>query len=92
MKELFSSDRNQYLPPLAGEDEEMLQPEELTAYLVALSACAPMLNKSCAGLIRALLKCSWLGRDEKFYQAYVQLLASLVSANGSTLIPVLTMM
>ncbi|TPX08897.1 uncharacterized protein E0L32_009601 [Thyridium curvatum] len=91
LKDVFANDRQRYLAPIAGDEEDTLRPEELVVYVVALTTCAPLLNKSCSALIKTILQCSWVGRDELFLKAYVQFLAALVSAQGSCMEPVLTM-
>ncbi|OAA62601.1 RNA polymerase 1 specific transcription initiation factor rrn3 superfamily [Niveomyces insectorum RCEF 264] len=73
------------------EDDERVRPEELVLYVVALTSCTPLLNKACVTLVKQLLACSWLGRDEAFVRAYVQFLAALVSAQGVYMRSVLEM-
>ncbi|KAK7755202.1 DNA independent RNA polymerase I transcription factor [Diatrype stigma] len=63
--------------------------QELKVYLVALSSFTPRLGRSTAGLIKSVLQCQWIGRDEQFAKIYTQFLASLVSAQGSCLTQVL---
>lgn len=76
LQEAFSNDRDQYLGPIAGEEEDGVKPEELVLYVVALTSSTPMLNKSCATLVKNILSCSWFGRDDKFFRAYVQCTSS----------------
>lgn len=64
---------------------------ELKIYLVALASFAPQLGRSNHGLVKSVLQCEWLGRDDQFAKIYVQFLAALVSAQGACLNPVLTM-
>jgi len=91
--DMFHHDRDRYLSPVAGEPEDCLKPQELVVYVVALTSCAPLLKKSCLALIKNILQCSWLGRDQTFVRAYCQFLASLISAQGSSVYePVLGMM
>jgi len=77
------------------EDGDMSIPEkrrlELKIYLVALASFAPQLGRSNHGLVKSVLQCEWLGRDDQFAKIYVQFLAALVSAQGACLNPVLTM-
>ncbi|KAK0670435.1 putative RNA polymerase I-specific transcription initiation factor rrn3 [Cercophora samala] len=88
LKELFApSNRNR--SPDADEDDT--RPQELLVYVVALTGYVPMLGRSCAGLIRSVLRCSWLDRDENFTKAYIQLLAALSSVQASFFEQVLTM-
>ena len=93
LKELFANDKQRYLPPVVGEEDDTLKPHELQSYVMALTSCVPILkNKECTGLVKIILKCSWLGRDEGFTKVFTHFLAALVSAQGSYLVPVLSMM
>ncbi|KAF4456464.1 hypothetical protein F53441_1414 [Fusarium austroafricanum] len=93
LKELFASDKQRYLPPVVGEEDDTLKPHELQVYVVALTGCVPILkNKLCNGLVKTILNCSWLGRDDAFVKVFTHFLAALVSAQGSYLSPVLAMM
>lgn len=92
LKEMFANDRQRYLPPVVGEDDDTLKPHELQVYVMALTSCVPILkSKECNGLVRTILQCSWLGRDEAFAKAFTHFLAALVSAQGSYLAVVLSM-
>lgn len=93
LKELFASDKQRYLPPVVGEEDDTLKPHELQVYVMALTGCIPILKgKACNGLVKTILKCSWLGRDDAFVKVFTHFLAALVSAQGSYLLPVLSMM
>ncbi|RSL72824.1 hypothetical protein CEP54_000778 [Fusarium duplospermum] len=93
LKELFASDKQRYLPPVVGEEDDTLKPHELQVYVMALTGCIPILkDKACNGLVKTILKCSWLGRDDDFVKVFTHFLAALVSAQGSYLSPVLAMM
>ncbi|KFH47301.1 RNA polymerase I-specific transcription initiation factor-like protein [Hapsidospora chrysogenum ATCC 11550] len=93
LKELFGKDKQRYLPASAGEEDDALKPQELRAYVVALTSYVPALKeKDCNGLVKIILKCSWLGRDEEFLDVYTYFLAALISAQGTYLTPVLSMM
>ncbi|KAI1344991.1 RNA polymerase I-specific transcription initiation factor RRN3 [Xylariaceae sp. FL0016] len=67
------------------------QRQELKGYLVALTSFTPRLGRQGDGLVKSVLQCQWLGRDEQFAQIYVQFLAALVSAQGPRLTQVLSM-
>jgi RNA polymerase I-specific transcription initiation factor RRN3 len=73
LKELFGNDRKRYLRPLVGEEEDSLRPEELLVYVVAMTNCAPLLGKASSSLVKTMLRCAWLGRDDVFVSAYIQL-------------------
>lgn len=93
LKELFANDKQRYLPPVVGEEDDTLKPHELQIYVMALTSCIPILKgKECNGLVKTILKCSWLGRDASFTKSFTHFLAALVSAQGSYLVPVLSMM
>lgn len=93
LKELFANDRQRYLPPVVGADDDTLRPHELQVYVMALTSCLPILKaKECKGLVRNILACCWLGRDDAFAKVFTHFLAALVSAQGSYLAPVLSMM
>ncbi|KAI6780144.1 uncharacterized protein J7T54_000050 [Emericellopsis cladophorae] len=93
LKDLFANDTRRYLPPVVGEEEDTLKPQELKNYVIALTSCMPLLkSKECNGLVKTIIKCSWLGRDNEFIKVYTYFLASLISAQGSYLLPVLSMM
>ncbi|KAL1844311.1 hypothetical protein VTJ49DRAFT_2368 [Mycothermus thermophilus] len=73
-------------------DDSRPKPQDLVVYVVALTAFAPKLGRTCGGLVRSVLRCEWLERDETFARAYIQLLAALSSAQGPLFTQVLTMM
>lgn len=73
------------------DDTLGVRPQDLLVYVVALTGCVPLLGRSCTGLLRSVLRCSWLERDETFARAYIQLLAALASVQGSLFTQVLTM-
>ncbi|CAK7207154.1 DNA independent RNA polymerase I transcription factor [Sporothrix eucalyptigena] len=91
-----SSSSSHRRPNMSDDDDSddegnTVPPDELVLYVVALTTCTPMLNKSCINLVRKILACSWVGRDDKFFRAFVQFMASLISAQGVYLRPVLEM-
>lgn len=74
-----------------GDGTDAPKPQDLIVYVVALTGYVPLLGRSCSGLLRSVLKCAWLERDEGFARAYIQLLAALASVQGSFFTQVLTM-
>ncbi|KAI2614686.1 RNA polymerase I-specific transcription initiation factor RRN3 [Hypoxylon fragiforme] len=79
------------------DDEDEVDPalpakrrQELKIYLVSLASFSPRMGRSCDGLVKSVLQCQWLGRDEQFAKIYVQFLAALVSAQGTRLTQVLS--
>ncbi|KAH6659923.1 RNA polymerase I-specific transcription initiation factor RRN3 [Truncatella angustata] len=75
------------------EDPDPTLPEkrrqELKVYMVALASFVPHLGRSANGLVKEVLKCQWLGRDDQFVRVYTQFLGALISAQGSYLEQVL---
>jgi RNA polymerase I-specific transcription initiation factor RRN3 len=55
---------------------------ETKTYLLALTSHAALLSKGCSGLVKAVLACDWMGRDESFVKIYLQFLGNLASAQG----------
>ncbi|KAL9944776.1 DNA independent RNA polymerase I transcription factor [Verticillium nonalfalfae] len=91
LKEIFANDKRKSPSDLGGDS--VVKPQELKLYILALTNCVPLLkNRACNGLVRNVLQVSWLGRDENFYKVYLQLMAALVSAQGSYLSIVLSTM
>ncbi|KAI1499142.1 RNA polymerase I-specific transcription initiation factor RRN3 [Biscogniauxia marginata] len=66
------------------------QRQEFKVYLIALMSFAPRLGRSCDGLVKSILHCQWLGRDEQFAKIYIQFIGTLVSAQGPRLTQVLS--
>jgi RNA polymerase I-specific transcription initiation factor RRN3 len=65
------------------DDEPPVKPQELTLYVLALASCAPTLKeKPFRDLASAVLNCAWVGRDDRFAQAYVEFLAALASVGS----------
>lgn len=61
-------------------------------YTQALLGNVSSLDKSCAGLVDAVLESQWLGRQEDYFTLYVRFLANLVSAQGGFMLAVLRML
>ncbi|KAI1142975.1 RNA polymerase I-specific transcription initiation factor RRN3 [Hypoxylon sp. FL0543] len=93
LKETLSGKQSLY-----GDDEDedadptlpAKRRQELKVYLVSLASFSPRLGRSCDGLVKSVLQCQWLGRDDQFAKIYVQFLAALVSAQGARLTQVLS--
>ncbi|KAM0329791.1 hypothetical protein ACHAQA_003955 [Verticillium albo-atrum] len=89
LKEIFANDKRK--SPSEQANDNLVKPQELKVYILALTNCVPLLkNRACNGLVRNVLQVSWLGRDDNFYKVYLQLMAALVSAQGSYLSLVLS--
>lgn len=65
---------------------------EMKTYLIALTSYVALLNRGCAGLVKTILACEWMGRDEEFVKAYVNFLGNLASAQGAYVAMVLGML
>ncbi|KAL2113326.1 hypothetical protein VUR80DRAFT_4378 [Thermomyces stellatus] len=83
LKRHFSTDRRGSIDDEYDEDEPPIKPHELTQYVLALASCAPTLKeKPFRDLASTVLNCTWVGRDERFVQAYVEFLAALASVGA----------
>ncbi|TAQ89820.1 hypothetical protein B7494_g1874 [Chlorociboria aeruginascens] len=76
IKEIFSSQTEE-------EEEEEEANTEMRSYLLALTSYVSLLNRNCSGLVKSILHCEWMGRDEGFLKVYVHFLGNLASAQGS---------
>jgi RNA polymerase I-specific transcription initiation factor RRN3 len=79
IKEVFAPRRNRD----DGGEEEMERRADMKGYLLALTGFAASLNKNCNGLVKAVVGCEWMGREEGFVDVYVRFLGGLVSAQGA---------
>jgi RNA polymerase I-specific transcription initiation factor RRN3 len=55
------------------------------AHLQAVLAHVSSLDKSCNGLVNAVLFCEWVGRDENFVKLYIKVLGNLAAAKSGFL-------
>jgi len=62
--------------------EDAPSPMTIRNYMLALLGSVASLNKSCSGLVYAVLESQWLGRDEGYVALYTRFLGSLSSAQG----------
>jgi RNA polymerase I-specific transcription initiation factor RRN3 len=76
LKEIFG-------PVRRGTAKEGPSNEKIRTYLLALTTCVSLLGKNCSGLVRVVLECEWMGREEGFVKIYVHFLGNLASAQGS---------
>ncbi|KAI9879963.1 MAG: hypothetical protein M1830_006271 [Pleopsidium flavum] len=83
VKEVFTTE------PMAVD---AASPTTMRNYLLALLGNVASLNKSCSGLVHAVLESQWLGRDESYVALYVRFLGTLVSAQGGFIGAVLRML
>lgn len=91
IKELFApqSRRGSGALDVAEADDET---EDALAYVVALTGLAKRVDRKYPGLVKSVLRCAWLERDDNFARAYIQLMAALSTAHGSIFAQVLSMM
>ncbi len=71
---------------------EAPRPQNVLHYVVALAGQVSNIDARCSGLVRAVLRCTWLERDDNFARAYIELLASLAYAKGTYFPQILAMM
>ena len=67
----------------AAEVDDSSPNKDMKTYLLALSSYASILGRNCNGLVKTILACDWMGREENFIKVYVHFLGSLASAQGS---------
>ncbi|KAI9828660.1 MAG: hypothetical protein M1832_001763 [Thelocarpon impressellum] len=79
-----------FTTPATAQDPP--SPKTVTNHVLALTSNVSRLNKSCSGLVHAILGGDWLGRDDAFVSLYVQFLGNLVSAQGGYVDAVLAML
>ena len=63
----------------------------LKSYTNALLSNIAALDKSCSGLVHAILNSAWINQADDYITLYVRLLANIVSAHGTFLPDVLNM-
>jgi len=78
IKEVFSPRRR---GDEVGEEEEERR-VDMKGYLLALTGLTASLGRHCGGLVRAVVGCEWMGREEGFVDVFVRFLGSLASAQG----------
>ncbi len=75
-----------------GGEEFAERSQDLKSHLLALTSYVSLLGRQCSDLIKAILECDWIGRDEIFAKIYVQFLGNLASAQGAWIGSVLGML
>jgi RNA polymerase I-specific transcription initiation factor RRN3 len=76
VKQIFSAD---------PKNENAPSSKAVHAHLQAILAHISSLDKSCNGLVNAILFCEWLGRDESFVKLYIKVLGNLAAAKSGFL-------
>jgi RNA polymerase I-specific transcription initiation factor RRN3 len=64
----------------------------LKNHLLGLLSHVASLDRSCSGLVNAIINSAWLGRDESYVKLYIRFLGNLAAAQGTFLGPVLKML
>ncbi|KAG5289610.1 RNA polymerase I-specific transcription initiation factor RRN3 [Histoplasma ohiense] len=88
VKEIFTAD------PTELEDDgspvyDLPSPTSLRNHLLGLFSNVSALDGSCSGLVHAVLRSEWLGRDEEYVKLFVRFLGTLAAARGTYLNSVL---
>ncbi|EDN08193.1 conserved hypothetical protein [Histoplasma mississippiense (nom. inval.)] len=88
VKEIFAAD------PTELEDDgspvyDLPSPTSLRNHLLGLFSNVSALDGSCSGLVHAVLRSEWLGRDEEYVKLFVRFLGTLAAARGTYLNSVL---
>jgi RNA polymerase I-specific transcription initiation factor RRN3 len=66
-----------------GNARQEASSEQVKMHLLALTNCVGLLGKNCSSLVKAVLECEWMGRNEAFVKVYVHFLGNLASAQGA---------
>ncbi|CAI7649974.1 unnamed protein product [Penicillium palitans] len=91
IKGMFSAD------PTKQDDDSLLAYESpthtsLRNHILGLISHVASLDRSCSGLVHAIINSEWLGRDESYVKLYIRFLGNLAAAQGTFLGPVLKML
>lgn len=91
IKEVFAAD------PRQREDDGSLSYDipthtTLKHHLMGLLSNVASLDRSCNGLVHAVLNSEWAGRDESYVKLFIRFLGNLAAAQGSYLGSVLKML
>ncbi|PLB45206.1 RNA polymerase I-specific transcription initiation factor RRN3 superfamily [Aspergillus steynii IBT 23096] len=91
VKEIFTAD------PRKRDEDGMLDFDvpthtSLKNHLLGLLSNVATLDRSCNGLVTAVLNSQWLGRDESYVKLYIRFLGNLAAAQGVFLGAVLMML
>ncbi|KAJ5335113.1 RNA polymerase I specific transcription initiation factor RRN3 [Penicillium brevicompactum] len=91
IKGIFTAD-----PKKQGDDSllayDMPTPTSLKNHLMGLLSHVASLDRSCSGLVNAVINSEWLGRDDAYVKLFIRFLGNLAAAQGSYLAPVLKML
>ena len=93
IKGLFSADHRR-----AGHDDDDDNEEDIPSstilkyHIMGLLSNIALLDRSCSGLVHALLNSEWLGRDESYVKLFIRFLGNLAAAHGTYLGAVLRML
>ena len=78
-------ERVQTIFKMAPRAENAPSTNAVRIHLHAVLANISSLNKSCSGLVNAILLSEWVGRDERCYALYVRFLGNLAAAQSGYL-------
>lgn len=92
LKGIFRDDQRRKSTPNPSQVDDDVEPSDLIYYVNALKACAPHINRSCAGLVHEVLGIPWLGRPDDFVTCFIDFLANLVTGQSIYLSNVLGML
>lgn len=85
-------DRLKHVFTTSATSDHAPSPALLRRHVLALISNASRLDRSCSGLVHAVLGSDWVGRDESHVALFVRFLGNLVSAQGSYVGSVLDML
>ncbi|KAF9886643.1 hypothetical protein FE257_011283 [Aspergillus nanangensis] len=92
LKEIFSMDPRKQEERYAMDTHELPTPTSLRNHLLGLLSNVAALDRSCNGLVQAVLYSVWLGRDESYVKLFTRFLGNLAAAQSPHLGSVLKML
>lgn len=90
IKEIFSADPKRQDED--GSSYDIPSHSTLKHHLMGLLSNIASLDRSCNGLVHAVLSSEWLGRDESYVKLFIRFMGNLAAAQGSYLGSVLKML
>ena len=85
-------DRVKEIYATSSNEEDAPSGTTLRSYTAALVSNVSTLNRSCSGLVHAVLQSDWVTKDESYISVFLRFLGNLVSAQGVYLGDVLRML
>lgn len=89
IKEIFTTDPK---ATLSEENPEIPSPTSMKRHMMGLLSNVAALNRDCSGLVHAVLRSEWVGRDESYVKLFVRFLGNLAATHTGYMRAVLKML